>query len=303
VTGDCPSAAAVRERLGKLVGPAGPGRVPDVAHVEVVGATLAIDLRRETGEIIGDKRLPLGAGCAERAESAAIVLAAWEAQLGDHAAATLSPPVTPPPAREVVTASSPPPQPPPPPATAPTVVSNPARSAPPTAAPGGWALSPGGSLLASIDSDDTALAATAEEVVSWRGSPFAVAGSAMFVSSHVTSVAPGTGSWRRFGLVVDARRRARWPRFWLQARSGVALTILSISGSGLSANGGGTAVDPGVVGALRLGLSETPATAWLEVGANVWPRRQTLAVRGGAATDLPVLDVLVGIGFSIERPP
>ena len=298
--GDCPSATAIRERLGILLGPAAPARGPDVAQVEVVGPTLVIALRRVTGERIGDKRLPLSAGCAERAESAAIVLAAWETQLGDHAAATLAPPVTPPPASEAAPASL---SPPPTPAAASTLARRPQVPAPPAVGSGGWALTPGGSLLASIDSDDTALAATAELAVARGQSPFAFAASGMFVSSHVTAVAPGTASWRRFGLALDARRRARWARVWLQARAGAALTLVSISSSGLSDNGGGITVDPGAIAGLRLGLVQTPATAWLEIGAGLWPRRQTLAVRGGGTAVLPVVDALVGIGFSIERLP
>jgi hypothetical protein len=286
-TGDCPSAAAIGEKLGKLLGAAGPGRAPDVAEVDLVGATLAIRLRDPSGQIVGDKRLPAGAGCAERAESAAIVLAAWEAQLGDHAAAGLVAPVTPPPIREAAPAAAA--------STAPR---------PPAAAPaGGWGWSVGGSLLAAIDSADTALAATAEATVSRAASPFALGASAIFVNSHATEVAPGTGSWRRFGLVLDARRRSRWPLVWLEARAGVALTILRITGSGLSENSGGTAFDPGAVAGLRLGLVGNPATAWIEASATLWPRRQTLDVRGGGAADLPLVDGLVGIGFSFERSP
>jgi hypothetical protein len=184
-----------------------------------------------------------------------------------------------------------------------TLVRGAGGSSPAAAEPGGWVLSEGGSLLASIDSADTALAATAEVVASRRQSPFAFAASALLVSAHVTSVAPGTASWRRYGLALDARRRARWARVWLQARAGAALTILSISGSGLAENGGGTGLDPGAVAGLRLGLTQTPATAWLEVGTSVWPRRQMLAVRGGGTGFLPVVEALVGVGFSIERLP
>jgi hypothetical protein len=291
VTGDCPSAVAIDQRLRKLVVPVGPGRAADVAHVEVVESRLAVALYRATGEVIADKRLPLQAGCAQRAESVAIVLAAWEAQLGDHAAPVLVPPVTPPPAGDATAA-------PPAPAVTPVLV-----AAAPAARPAGWVFSPGGSLLASIDRDDTALAATAEVAVSRRSSPFALAGGAMFVSSHTAPVAPGSGSWRRFGVVLDARGQARRSRLWGEARAGLALTVLNISGSGLPENGSGVALDPGAVVAVRLGLVQAPAIVWLELGATVWPRRQTVEVRGGGAVDLPLVDVLVGLGFSLQRSP
>jgi hypothetical protein len=315
--GDCPSAAAVRERLDKLLGTPVDGRAPDLAEVDVVGATLSISLRRPSGEIVGEKQLAAATGCAARAESAAIVLAAWEAQLGDHAAAELVSPLAPPPIADAgpttataaattataapMTATATPVLPLSRP-TPPTVVGS--ASAQATAAePRRWVLSPGGSLLASIDRDDTALAATAEAALSRSGSPFAVGAGAMFVSSHTVSVSPGIGTWRRYGLLVDGRWRAHLSRLWLEARVGGALTVLTMSGSALAESGGGDAFDPGAVAGLRLGLPGGPAAPWVEVGATVWPRRQTLDVRGGGTADLPFMDVLLGVGFSLERWP
>jgi hypothetical protein len=180
---------------------------------------------------------------------------------------------------------------------------NKAGGAPPAALPRRWHLSAGGSLLASIDADDTALAATAEAALSRAGSPLAFGAGAMFVSSHAVSVSPGIGSWRRFGLVLDGRWRADLGTLRLEARAGAALTLLTISGSALAQNGGGDAFDPGAVAGLRLGIPGGPANPWVEIGATIWPRRQTLQVRGGAATDLPSVDVLVGVGFSLEHLP
>jgi hypothetical protein len=305
--GDCPSAAAVREKLGTLLGAGDPARAPDLAEVDVLGSTLAISLRRASGEIVGDKRLPATAGCAARAESAAIVLAAWEAQLGDHAAPELVPPVTPPPIADAgspaETAASALPAARPSPGAAPAVVGGPGGAVSPGAEPRRWGVSPGGSLLASIDGDDTALAATAEAALSRRGSRLALGAGAMFVSSHAASVSPGIGTWRRFGAVIDGRWRARWSGLWLEARAGAGLTVLAISGSGLAQNGSGTAFDPGAVAGLRLGLTGGPATPWVEIGTTVWPRRQILDVRGGGAADLPRFDALLGVGFSLERRP
>jgi len=176
------------------------------------------------------------------------------------------------------------------------------RASPP-AEPRRWTLTPGGSLLASIDGEDTALAATAEAALSRPGSSFALGAAAMFVGSHAVAVRPGIGTWRRFGVVIDGRRRVRWARLWLEARAGAALTLVAISGSALAESGGGNVLDPGLVGGLRLGLSGGPAVPWLEVGASVWPRRQTLDVVGGGTADLPAVDVLAGVGFSFHGWP
>ena len=163
-------------------------------------------------------------------------------------------------------------------------------------------LAPGGSLFASIDADDTAWGAAAEVVSSRPGAPFAFGGSALFVASHATTVSPGVGSWRRFGLVLDGRRRTAWPSAWLEARVGLALTALVISGSALGETAGGITLDPGALVGLRVGLAGGPAVSWLEVAATAWPRRQTVYVRDGGSADLPRFEALVGVGLSWGRP-
>ena len=137
--------------------------------------------------------------------------------------------------------------------------------------------------------------------LSRAGSLFALGGSALFVSSHATTVSPGIGSWRRFGLVVDGRRRAVWPSAWLEGRIGVALTALAISGRGLAEEIGGNTLDPGALAGLRVGLTGGRAVSWLEVATTFWPRRQTLYVRDGGSADLPRFEALIGVGISWGR--
>jgi hypothetical protein len=312
-SGDCPSAGAVTGALAKLLAPAALSdrSLPaDLAEIEVRGATLVISLRRDSGEIVGQRELAAPAGCADRAEAAAIVLAAWETHLGDRPArdlqldrqreATLpSVAATTPPAPSFVGAEIP----------APSVqLPKPAvvRAVGPLGVSAAerrrLVLVPGGSLFASVDANDTALGAAAEVVWSRPGSPFALGGSALVVASHATTVSPGVGSWRRFGLVVDGRRRAAWPSAWLEARIGLALTALAISGSALGEASGGITLDPGALVGLRVGLAGGPAVSWLEIAATAWPRRQTVYVRGGGSADLPRLEALLGVGLSWGRP-
>jgi hypothetical protein len=304
--GDCPSAAAVGAKLNELMPTGDPPRAPDVAEVRVVGTTLTISLRRASGEAVGQKELPAPAGCAARAAAAAVVLAAWQTELAGHAAAALTLPVTPPPLPEP--AAAPPAPAPPPPATPAPVVATVTRTpaaavAPPSGEKRSLVLDPGASVLASIDADDTAVAATAELALARDGSPFALAAGALFVSAHTTAVSPGIGSWRRFGVSADGRRRLHRGGFWLEARLGLALTVLDISGSALTRDGGGTVLDPGALAGLRVGLPGGPATPWLEIATTFWPRRQTLEVQGGAATDLPRFEALLGVGLSFGRRP
>ena len=157
---------------------------------------------------------------------------------------------------------------------------------------------PGGSLFASVDVDDTAPGAAAEVALSRAGSPFALGASVLFVASHATTVSPGIGSWRRFGLVVDGRRRAVWSDAWLEARIGVALTALAISGGALAEESGGITVDPGALAGLRVGLTGGRAVSWLELATAFWPRPQTVYVRDGGSAELPRFEALIGVGIS-----
>jgi hypothetical protein len=315
-SGDCPSAQAVNGALARLIAPTDAPRPADLAEIEVQGGTLAISLSRTSGEVIGHRELAAPPGCADRAEAVAIVLAAWETHLGDRAAQDLQVDrrlgVTPPP----VAATNPAVPAPAPPAR--SFVSSgaatpPVQSAGPaglraSAAVGGVAgetrrfvWEPGGSLFASVDVNDSALGAAAELALSRDGSPFALGGSALFVASHATTVSPGIGSWRRFGVVVDGRRRAVWPNAWLEARIGVALTALTIGGRGLAEESGGSTLDPGALGGLRVGLTGERAVSWLEVAMTFWPRSQIVYVRNGGSADLPWFEALIGVGLSWGR--
>jgi hypothetical protein len=304
-SGDCPSAGAVSGALAKLIAPADPPRPADLAEIEVRGATLAVSLRRASGEVIGQRELAAPVGCAERAESAAIVLAAWETHLGDRPAGDLQLGVTPP----LIAATTP---------LAPSFagaeasatsvqLAKPAvvRTSSPLGVPATetrrFVLAPGGSLFASVDVDGTALGAAVEVALSRTGSPFALGGSALFVTSHATSVSPGIGSWRRFGLVVDGRRRVAWPSAWFEGRMGVALTALAISGSALAEASDGISLDPGALAGLRVGPAGGRAASWVEIATTFWPRRQTIYVRDGDAADLPRFEALIALGLSWGR--
>jgi hypothetical protein len=319
--GPCPSGRAVSEALAALVAPTEQLRAPDLAEIELRGAVLVISLRRASGELVGQRELDAPAGCQERAESAAVILAAWETRPGAHPAGALRLPLTPPPPEGTTTTGVPPPQ----PAATATAAAAPASvpSPPSPAAPSGApptvaaraapAVAPeptrpqdsrgaliqlSGALFAAVNADDEAAAVAAEAAWSRAPSGFGIGGGALYVASHTTSVSPGVGSWRRFGVVADGRRRASWSGVWLEARAGLALTALAIKGSSLADSGGGNTFDPGALGGLRVGLPQGALNPWLEVAATFWPRPQTLYVRDGGEVDLPRFELLVGVGLS-----
>src|SRR5437762_13725372 len=78
---DCPSPSLVAQRLAEL------GNTGEVSSETVElsreNGAVVVRLRRDDGEILGTRRLAQGS-CLELAESAAVVVAAWHAQIGER---------------------------------------------------------------------------------------------------------------------------------------------------------------------------------------------------------------------------
>ena len=81
-TGECPRAQGVEERLAALVGEADAGRVARVRVVEDGDASrdLRVEIVAGDGAVLLVRELGGEGSCDERAEAAAVVVAAWLAQ-------------------------------------------------------------------------------------------------------------------------------------------------------------------------------------------------------------------------------
>ena len=109
-TGACPRAQGVEERLAALMGEADAGRAARVRVVEDGGASrrLRVEIVAGDGAVLLLRELGGEGSCDERAEAAAVVVAAWLAQ-----DATASPAATSPsPSPSISSSSSPSPSPP-----------------------------------------------------------------------------------------------------------------------------------------------------------------------------------------------
>jgi hypothetical protein len=123
----------------------------------------------------------------------------------------------------------------------------------------------------------------------------------LFVGPHTKEVAPGTASWRRYGLVVTAASRRDRAPTWAEARVGAALTLLDISGRSFPTNGSSITFDPGVEIGVRVGLRARRMRTWLDATIALWPRGQEVFVQGapGSAT-LPRGQALISLGAAYE---
>lgn len=79
----CPRAEEVAASLAGML-PAEDGAGVPVADVALLkeDGDLIVELRRASGELIGEKRIARTLTCGARAETAAVFVAAWEARLG-----------------------------------------------------------------------------------------------------------------------------------------------------------------------------------------------------------------------------
>jgi hypothetical protein len=305
----CPRPAEVAAELQRVVGAAAPGAARDVAELREEGDVFVVVLRRASGEVVGEKRVPTTLGCAVRAEVAAVALAALEAQLPADDERPLALPPEPAP---LVLAPA-----------APSTVSPPARS--PTApagasppapivveraaavrAPFGYEL--GAAALVSLNGGDVAPAGRVELALRRDASPWALGVSGLVVGTHARDVYPGRGTWWRWGgelAVLRASQLAAGGR--VEVRAGVALTALEVAGSGFPRNGGATLFDPGAVVGARVSTTRPGVRPWLGLLAVYWPRPHDLAVVGAGPSTLgaaPVrsAEVLVGAGASFGAP-
>ena len=88
----CPTPGALEAALvGLIPSPAAPAAPPDVVEICDQGGSVTVRLSSARGEVIGEKRLPDRLSCGERAQAAAVVVAAWEARLRGVAAEVRAP--------------------------------------------------------------------------------------------------------------------------------------------------------------------------------------------------------------------
>jgi hypothetical protein len=313
---DCPSPSAVSDALVGLLAPPWAPATPDIVEVSRRGLTVAVTLTDGAGHLIAEKSLTETGTCAERAETLAVMVAAWETHLragqpiilprvvATAAASETALPVAQPlPRAEAAIPSSPPAKtrgetasgkisg----PSEADLVVTDDNQTAP--RAP--LALETRAGLLMSVADGTIAPAATCDVSLSRRDARFAIAAGALVVGTHVTTVVPGSATWRRFGGLVDLRSVLRWQTVDLEMHAGAAFTALTIAGESLPLTSGATMFDPGVLIGVRSRFRLGRVSPWIEATAAFWPLTHTLYVDGTAtSSDLPSFEALLGGGIS-----
>jgi hypothetical protein len=286
--GDCPGAAEVERQLGPLLGEATTVGMQDVATIKRGrDGSVSVSLADTSGRAIGDRRLPRARSCGDQAESIAVTLAIWEAQLHpeislrlDRLAAESAPPAPPPPAApldptpEVVVARpSPPPQ-------------RRVAKAVAVAAMGDWqssSWSPGGRVELGLGPAEGR----------WR---LRVAG--VGVGTHTVAVPPGEATWWRAFVSLRAEVDVARGRSWAVAvGGGPAGGVASISGARFDVNRHTRSLDVGGELGVRLEWRPGRLRPWLGGSVVGWARRQALDLEGtSTGVSLPRVEPLATLG-------
>jgi len=266
----CPRPADVADALDRIMGARSDDAPPNVAVVFGGGATIRLRFQRTADGSTEERALPVGLSCAERATSAAVILAAWEARFDSTAG------------------------------TPPVIARLPRLDE--TGDVTELAMGGGGGVLLSVTSLGAAAGFVADFALTRPGSPVGVSGSLFLVDSRLVTQTPGSVVWRRFGFATDARWRLTSEWLWIEGRGGLALT--AIHAANLYADV--YWLDAGVMTGIRAGLTTRPSL-WIQASGAYWPRPVALFGRFGTgfvvadAPTLPHFELLVAMGVAFGR--
>jgi hypothetical protein len=275
----------VEGKLAPLLPPGFAASSADRAVIaEDTDGTLSVSLSRADGRTNSRRRLPPSGSCAEQAETVAVTLAVWEAQIHpeislrlDRLAAAPSPaPAIAPPANadlDLRRASEPAP-------------ASSATLAVGAGVVGSWqpgSVAPGGRL-------DAMLGAQGRP---WRGR-LSVAG----LGKHTLSLPPGQADWWRLYFAVGADYALPLSRRWEVALGAAAvLGVATAEGSGYSTDRATRSTDLGAEALLRVDVRVGAVRPWLGLALVTWLRRQTLEVTGVATSVvLPRAEPMIALG-------
>jgi len=282
--GSCPAAGEVEGRLGPLLPPGFADGSSDRAVItEDADGALSVSLARPDGKTVDRRRLPPAATCAEQAETVAVTLAVWEAQIHPEISLRLDRLAVPASASAAV-----------PPEDRDLALRRPAEL-PPTRATT-WAVG-----AAFVDSWQSGSQAPGGRLEVMRGAvdrPWRWQLSAVGLGQHALGLAPGLATWWRLHLALGADYALPLGRRWALALGAAGvLGVVIAEGSGYSTDRTTTSTDLGIEGMLRVELRLGAVRPWLGLALVTWLRQQTLEVTGvETSVALPRAEPLIAVG-------
>jgi hypothetical protein len=292
IVGDatCPAPAEVAAQVAAL-GPAPGAATPsgDAAAPKVIVArterTLRLELVGPNSNALATRELPAEGSCGDLAAAAAIVVAAWRADLDPD----LTPQVTLP-ARPV-----------PAPATPPTVIE---RAAPAPRAPTPFAIGLG--LIASETGGNFAPGAMLVGALGlgWRGLALDASVSGTTSRSADVGALSGAASWTRAALAIGPALQFGDTRVRGDVHLQALAALLHVRGVGIPNAASDTTTEVGLSAGARGELVSGTTGVWLGLDAFGWPGDQRLTIANTKdVSQLPRLELVGSIGISLDRFP
>jgi hypothetical protein len=300
----CLAAADLEQALDGLVSDGGE-RAPVAVELAALPEALVVRVRSEGGAMLAERALPPlaapDAGCKERAQEIAVVVAAAVATPEGPGPLAL-----PAPAPASAAASPPTPS---PPAPAPTPASPPPTAALPAAPvaararlepspPFEFGVAVGTALAAGSFAPAARLQATL-----WLREPLGLRLVALYDGEHDEQVGGGAAVWTRAGLgAAVAARQPLGRGLALEASGTLAAAMRTIAGRGFATADTSHTFDPGAGVGLKLAWQGRRFGLWGGADATIWPRTQGVFVRNAASLrgDLAGFDLFLGVGLSLS---
>ena len=269
-TAACPEPVAIATRLTPLLNEG--SAEAHVARVDDSSAGLRLELHRADGSLIQSRVLPRSDSCDALAETAAVVIAAWESDLA---------------ARE----------PPPPRFAAP----EPRHDAPTPAVVEPvpqWSL--GAAFVASIVDGDLTPGGMADVSFVPSGHALGVRASVTGTASRQITLGMGSASWTRVAFAAGPRYAVPWKRAQIDLHAELVAGILMLNGQGFRMTSSDTGFDPAIGGGIRFGGSRSSLSPWLDFGVIGWLQQDDVkAANPEVSAGLPRLELLFSAGISL----
>ena len=247
------------------------------------GPFLRLRLFRSDGTLLSEKQLAAEPSCAAMAETAAVVLAAWAAQLqGDMPYAFEMP------ARVEQRAVPEPP-----------VVAAPLPAPAPAAR--SWHGTVAAGLLASFQLATFAPAATIDVRARRVDSPWGGKLALFGTGAHTQSLNPGSASWHRIGAAAGILHHQSWGSLSLDEAIDLVPALLLVRGNDYSQTHSTQTWDLGLAAGVRLGLALGRLEPWIELGGTDWLLAQFIEVTGiPQQKTLPRFEAQAGAGIAVH---
>jgi hypothetical protein len=276
---ECPKAAEVAERLKVLLPPLPEGAAPERATLSATDGALRVRLETGDGALIAERTVAVAASCADRANVAAVVIAAWDMQQR---------------AERVEEPSLPPAPRPSPPAAPPTVV---VASPPPAPAAGPrleLALAPAATFV-----DGGAAPAAGLAAALWGrhlGARFGVSG----LLPRTDALGDGRARWTRVGATLELGARASGRLGRLDGHAGLVAGAVVASGQGFDLDHNTGGFSPGALAGADWSYLFGRVFAGAGASLSVWTA-QRLVFDAGApvAHALPRLQPAVNLQLGV----